>query len=123
MKNFTMKIRKTHSNKALLLGALAVTSAFALTPAAEAAPRNSSPTWDNQRYNQGRIDNRYDNRRDHDRFYNTRNNKRDDNRYDFKRDYDRNDYRYDRDKDSGTSTTKLIGAGLIGAILGAVLSR
>jgi hypothetical protein len=123
--------------KAVLLSALTSAPTLSVTTQAQAAPSrsNPTPTWNNQRSDNNRNNNRNtpqnqhsngynqnyhpapvqreDHRFNSDRFdnnrYNTQNNRRDDRR--------------NNGKEQGTSTTKLLGAGLIGAILGAVIAR
>jgi hypothetical protein len=107
--------------KAVVLGALTLAPTLVAGSAAQAAP--SHPTWNNQRGNtQNRNETRYDGRFDN----NDRNrngvNRGNDYRFDHNRNgHNRNDTR--RDNDKSPSTGKLLGAGIIGAIIGAVISR
>jgi hypothetical protein len=139
MKTFTTLTSQW--KKAVVLGALTLAPTLAAGTAAQAAPFHPTPNWNNQRvsnqtnyrpndsrgniqsHNQTRYDGRFDNsdrnrigmnqgndnRFDNNRFENNRN------------DHNRNDYR--RDNDKSPSTGKLLGAGIIGAIIGAVISR
>lgn len=126
-----MKTLNTQWKKAIVLGALTVAPTLAATTQAQAAPFRSGPTWNNARIDarnnnqrpSGRISDRFDN---NNRGYDNRNNDhRADNRFDPRRnDHNtRNDVRRDDYNNKGTSTGKLLGAGLIGAIIGAVISR
>ncbi len=140
MKTFNIK---TQSTKALLLGALTLTPALALTNTAEAAPRGQAPTWDNQHSNQDRNNHfenyRFDNNRpntngshssnngSHSRYDYQQNNKHDDYRFEnyhndnHRVDYGNGNHGYGNNK--GTDTKKLLGAGIIGAIIGAVIAH
>lgn len=143
-----MNIKNTITSqwkKAIVLGALTLAPTLAMGTQAQAAPyrSNPAPAWnnqhnadsrndnrfdsrsnnqrDNQRYNDQR-DNRWDQGRDNDHRFDNRNDNRFDPRYNDHR-FDRNGHDYDRSRDNGTSSTKLLGAGVIGALLGAVLAR
>ncbi|BCM91090.1 hypothetical protein IAD21_02954 [Abditibacteriota bacterium] len=123
--------------KAVALTALTLAPALALTPSAQAAPtyhasvqQRSKPTpaWNNSHNNAPRFDSRpnqgqrFEPRREDTRFPNNN-----DNRFDPHRNDGRFDQRHDNDKNrntgNGNDTAKIIGAGIVGAILGAVLSH
>ena len=130
-------------NKIAVLGALTIAPALALTSTAQAAPRNAVPVYVHQDNDHRQNDNQYnrynfrpvpvadnhnrfdgnDNRFDNNRFDDHR---FDGNRYDNDHRFDRDDHRVDfnRDRDHRDNNTgNLLGAGLIGAVIGAVLSH
>jgi hypothetical protein len=143
----TFNTLKNQWKKIAVLGALTLGPTLAVTNSAQAAPSRPGPVWNNQRDNDRRDydrrdnDNRFEHRGNDNRHIDYRSNdgrfdnrdyrydnRHDDNRFDPRRDgyrYDnRNDYyRRDRRDDDRKNTTKIIGAGVVGAILGAVLSR
>ncbi len=133
--------------KAALLTALTLAPALALTSSVEASPdyhspvqqrSNNAPNWNNNnshnqaprfdpRSNQNQNQNqgqRFEPRHEDTRFPNNN-----DNSFDPRRGVGRFDPRHDNDnrnkgnKSGGNDTAKVIGAGIVGAILGAVLSH
>lgn len=116
-------MKKLTIKKAVLAAALTLTPALALASSAQASPSYRAPApqrsnvasqWNNPR---PAPQQRFEPRREAVRVPDRRN----DNRFEPRRDVNRNDW--DRNKSKGNDTGKIIGAGIVGAILGAVLSR